>query len=313
MTYEGYKIKYGYVSQRIKDMDPEERDILLRNTELCIGLSDVLKFNDIFMQVLNHIILEVPRATELDLVREQTERYRQQNRDSRQMQREFHRKIEDFEKDFDKIQNEYKSFENRISSIQGEFIGILSIFAAMFITFFGGVQMLGSIMTAIENTNFYVLSMITILVGIIMFNIIYMLLYTIGKIINRNIGINMNNKNCSGCTKKSLLSCLLSKYPLPFFYNLFSVIVFIIIFIFNILDTYGVIEHLTTSLIWLVAHGKYLNIIFIFAILLLGIVFMVNLLIISINKIHKSKTCSNISNNINKSNLDENLETIPNT
>ena len=103
MKFNGDKIKYGYVSKFIKDIDPDKRDILLTNTELCIKLSDMLEFNDTFMQILNHIILEVPRATELDFVKEQTQRYSQQNRDFRKMQREFSVKIEDFGNEFEKI------------------------------------------------------------------------------------------------------------------------------------------------------------------------------------------------------------------
>ena len=296
MKFNGDKIQYGYISKFIKDMDPEKRDILLRNTELCINISDILEFNDVFMQILNHIILEVPRASEIDSIKAQSQRYSQQNREFRSMQREFYHKIEDFEKDFNNVKDEFKTFETRISSIQGEFIGILSIFAAMFITFFGGVQMLGSLMNAITNTNFYVLSMITLIVGVIMFNIIYMLLYTVGKIINKNIGINIRKTNCSYCQNKSLLSCILSKYPLPFFYNLFSILIFALILLLYMMDKYGLIKYFSTSLIWLLEHRKYLNILFIFIAFILILCLGIYLFIVSINNMHNSKTCTNKSN-----------------
>ncbi|MEG2789779.1 MAG: hypothetical protein RR942_18380 [Romboutsia sp.] len=298
MKFDGDKIKYGYVSKFIKDMDPDTRDILQRNTELCISISDMLQFNDVFMQILNHIILEVPRASEIDLIKVQSQKYSQQNREFRNMQREFYNKVEDFEKDFNNVKDEFKTFETRIGSIQSEFIGILSIFAAMFITFFGGVQMLGSLMTAIENSNFYVLSMITIIVGLIMFNIIYMLLYTVGKIINKNIGINIYKSNCSNCSQKSLLSCIISKYPLPFFYNLFSIIVFILILIFYMMDNYGIIKYFTTSLLWLLNHKMYINIILIFVVTIFILFSAVYLLFNKINEMHKSKTCTNKGNTI---------------
>lgn len=259
MKFNGGKIKYGYISKFIKGIDPDKRDILLRNTELCIKLSDMLELNDTFMQILNHIILEVPRATELDFIKEQTQKYSQQNRDFRKMQREFSVKIEDFGNEFEKITGEFNRFENRIGNIQNEFIGILSIFSAIIIAFFGGIQVLGQVISSIKDANFYLLIMITIIVGLVLFNIIYMLLYTVSKIITKNIGINISK--CGECKSKSWIQCLISKYPVIFWYNSFSICIFIMTFIFYNLDKYLVIKYMFNSFIWMVSRKKYLNLI----------------------------------------------------
>ncbi len=293
MKFNGDKIKYGYVSKFIKDIDPDKRDILLTNTELCIKLSDMLEFNDTFMQILNHIILEVPRATELDFVKEQTQRYSQQNRDFRKMQREFSVKIEDFGNEFEKIKEEFNRFENRIGNIQNEFIGILSIFSAIIIAFFGGIQVLGQVISSIKDANFYLLVMVTIIIGLVLFNIIYMLLYTVSKIITKNIGINIYK--CESCYNANKLKCLINKYPIVFWYNSISMILFIFIFsIFN-LDKYLVLKYIFNSFIWMMTNKKYINLIIIFTLLIL-LVFIFNKFIFTNIKDKFSKISCIISN-----------------
>lgn len=106
--------------------------------------------------------------------------------------------------------------------------------------------------------------MITIVIGLILFNIIYMLLYTISKIISKNIGVDIYK--CENCQNKSRFRCLLSKYPTIFWDNSFSIFSFLITFFVYNLDKYLVLEYTFNSFIWMVSHGKYFN---------LGIVFLI--------------------------------------
>ncbi|CEK40039.1 hypothetical protein [Paraclostridium sordellii] len=250
------KVKYGYISSFIKNMNPDKRDLLYKNAEFCIKVTEVDECNDILMQVINHIILEVPRANEFDSIGEQTKRYAEQNRKSRQIQRDFDVKVSDFQSEFNTIKEEFGRFENRIGNIQNEFIGILSIFSAIIIAFFGGIQVLGQVISNIKSANFYILIMVALVVGIIMFNIIYMLLYTISKLLSKNICIDISNEKCLGCNSKSRLKCLISKYPIIFWYNSFSIILFIIMFTFYNLDKYNILKELSKNFIWLISNGR---------------------------------------------------------
>lgn len=263
------KVNYGYISNFIKGVTPDKRDLLYKNAEFCIRVTDINECNDIFMQVINHIILEVPRANELNSIQEQYKRYSQQNRESKQLQREFYGKINSFENDFNNMKNEFISFENKLGNIQNEFIGILSIFSAIIIAFFGGIQVLGQVISSIKGANFYLLTMVTIVVGLILFNIIYMLLYTVSKIISKNIGISISK--CKKCKNKNRFKCLISKYPVVFWYNLFSMNIFIITFILYNLDKYLVLKYMFNSFIWMFSQKKYVNLIIIFIILILSI------------------------------------------
>lgn len=263
------KVKYGYISKYIKDMNPDKRDLLYKNADFCIKVTESNECNDILMQVINHIILEVPRANDFDQMGEQTKRYSQQIRDFRQIQRDFNSKIEFSKTEFNNIKVEFNRFENRIGNIQNEFIGILSIFSAIIIAFFGGTQVLGQVISNIKSSNFYTLTMITIVIGMILFNIIYMLLYTVSKIISKNIGINISK--CKNCSNDNRFRCLISKYPIVFWYNSVSILGIIITFIVYNLDRYLALEFLITNLTWLISHKKFGTLTSRFVIILISI------------------------------------------
>lgn len=302
------KVKYGYISTYIKDMNPDKRDLLYKNADFCIKVTESNECNDILMQVINHIILEVPRANEFASIGEQTKRHAQQAREFRQMQRDFNSKIELSKTEFNNIKIEFNRFENRIVNIQNEFIGILSIFSAIIVTFFGGVQLLGQVLSNIKNTNFYILTMITIVIGLVLFNIIYMLLYTVSKIISKNIGVNIYK--CENCQNKNRFICLISKYPTIFWYNSFSIFSFIIIFFIYNLDKYLVLEYIFNSFIWMALHGKYLNLCIIFLIIIvlayLFYKYFFKSIILRLPNIPCISKVKNKKQNQNSSNLNQN-------
>lgn len=289
------KVKYGYISQYIKLLDPDNRDLLYKNAEFCIRITETNECNDVFMQIINHIILEVPRANEFDLIELQTKKHSQQNREFRQMQRDFNFKIESSNKDFKNMKNEFDRFENRIGNIQNEFIGILSIFSAIIIAFFGGIQVLGGVLTNIKDSNFYLLTMITIIIGLVLFNVIYMLLYTVSKIISKNIGVNISK--CEKCDNKNRLNCLISKYPIVFWYNSLSFFIFIIILTIYNLDKYLVLRYMFDSFIWMVSNNKYSNLLLICSLLIVLVYLFIKFIFKPIKSKYIKISCITYSQN----------------
>lgn len=103
---------------------------------------------------------------------------------------------------FSNILNEYskkaeeaqKSIEEKAARIEEKLsntvISVLGIFSAIIIAFFGGLNVLANLFTYLPNTevSIYRLTFIGGLTGFIVFNIIFMLLHFISKILDRNIG-----------------------------------------------------------------------------------------------------------------------------
>lgn len=321
--YNDNTIEYRYISNSIKELGPEKRDVLYKNAEVCIKSDNILQCNKILLKIINHVILEIPRIIELEMLYTQSKRYSDGAREFRQIRRDFYSqydvlkkqfkdfgkefsgietKFGKFESDYKNIEKEFKRFEDRLGNIQNEFIGILSIFSAIIIAFLGGIQVLGEVFSNIKEANFYLLTMISIIIGLILFNVIYMLLYTISKIISKNIGINIYK--CKSCYNANRLKCLINKYPVVFWYNSISMILFIFIFSIYILDKYLVLEYIFNSFIWMMSNKKYINLSIIFILLILLSFIFNKFIFININDKFSKISC--ITSNQNVSQVIEN-------
>lgn len=87
-----------------------------------------------------------------------------------------------------------KNLDNKTSDLEGRmnnsFITILGIFSAIILAFFGGLNGLSNTFNFLNNNKVSSLKIVVVacLIGIILFNVIFMLLYIIGKISSKNIG-----------------------------------------------------------------------------------------------------------------------------
>lgn len=114
----------------------------------------------------------------------------------------------------------------RANTMQTELISILSIFAAIVITFSGGFTFLGSSITAISNATYYEsIIMTVILCGMILFNTIFLMMYFVSKLTKRDIYVKCRKQNCSDCTKKcNILKKIRKKLPYVFYFNMIAII-----------------------------------------------------------------------------------------
>lgn len=91
----------------------------------------------------------------------------------------------------------------RANTMQTELISILGIFAAIVMTFSGGFTFLGSCIAAISNATYYESVIIAALIcGMALFNTIFLMMYFVSKLTERNVLSNCISKNCSECSAK---------------------------------------------------------------------------------------------------------------
>ena len=119
------------------------------------------------------------------------------------------------------IGKQKKSFDSIVTQI----ITILGIFSTIVITFFGGVTAMSGMMKNMHNVSKFRLVFVFEIIGFIMFNTIFMLLHFIAKLSERSISSscgNCKNRNIATkkCTEKNNFKCLVTKYPLVFYFNL---------------------------------------------------------------------------------------------
>ncbi|HBF6167117.1 TPA: hypothetical protein KOS52_003448, partial [Clostridioides difficile] len=221
----GDSIKYNFILEYIKKTTTDTRNNLRENTLIYIEEYSS-EIDDNLVHILNHILLEVPRASELEYLKNEARRAKNNNDSIRT-----------------EIKNNKKTLaecQENISSAQSEFISILSIFAAVIIAFLGGMSLIGSALNNMDNVSKYRLIFVLLTIGFIMFNVIYMLLYIVSKLVHGKIY--MEKKECKGCEDRKISNCLINRHPLLFYYNYFSSVSIFIVFLLYNIDNYNILS-----------------------------------------------------------------------
>lgn len=132
---------------------------------------------------------------------------------------------------------------NRANTMQTELISILSIFAAIVLTFSGGFTFLGSSVTAISTAKYYESIIIIVLIcGIILFNTIFLMMYFVSKLTGRNIYATCREQDCSICAQKcSELKKIRKRVPYVFYFNAATIIGIIADLLVWFLDIQGIL------------------------------------------------------------------------
>ena len=120
---------------------------------------------------------------------------------------------------------ELEKASNQASSMQTEVIAVLSIFAGIAFVFSGGLSFLGSAISSIAGAEHYEAVILTaIICGIVIFNTIFLLMYLVGKITNRNIYARCETEECT-CEKRCYgLKKIRKRLPYVYWFNLFAII-----------------------------------------------------------------------------------------
>lgn len=131
-----------------------------------------------------------------------------------------------------KAQEELSEASLRAKTLQTELIAVLSIFAAIVITFSGGFTFLGSVMTSINEAKCYEMIILTAMIcGIIMFNTIFLMMSLVAKITERNIYARCITPDCSCDSNKCRcngLKRIRKRLPYVFYFNVFGLLGIII-------------------------------------------------------------------------------------
>lgn len=134
--------------------------------------------------------------------------------------------------DLNSSRKELEAATKRAASIQTELIAVLSIFSAIVMTFSGSFSFLGSALTSIENTVIFKAILICIVCGMVLFNTVFLLLYLVSKLTERNIYAKCKSENCT-CGQNGTPKCrgivrIRKRLPYVFYFNVLCVIIIFI-------------------------------------------------------------------------------------
>lgn len=190
--------------------------------------------------------------------------------------------IKDLNREIEKAEENVKSVQESIKNSTTESITILSIFAGIVITFSGGISFIANAISGINKIEPYRLSVFILLIGNIMFNVIFLLLYMIGKITNKYTGSRSVRCFEEICNNKKF-SCYVIKYPYIIWFNFIDIYCIAISLYLSFIDRFNVFTRMLNRQWW----WSFLSVI-------LG-VFLIILFLCFTNKI-KNINCSKQNN-----------------
>lgn len=238
----GYEYSYYNVSAEIYahwDMEEKQLSNLTSNIE---SLKSIVHGYDNCGQYVkaikgidslyDHIMLEIVRITDhkksLDRINEIINNFKQESKDSFEKQDiSLIQTIAQFENRFgetddlffkqnseiNEISRRAKKLKKKVNNVYSQFVSILGIFTAIVIVFFGGVSVFSDVLTNIHQAEWYQIGFGVSVVGIIMFDIIFMFLYILSKLIGTSISAKEDSE------KKFAFLRWIDKYPYLFWFN----------------------------------------------------------------------------------------------
>ena len=192
-------------------------------------------FCDKMKKLVDHTSLEIARMSYIDEI------------ESRRnlTEEDIIQTIDYYNEEVEKTIKKLEDAQSRINHSYSDFIAILGIFAGIVLVFFGGTSVLGSIINNIQKMETAKAIMMCTITGLTVFNTIFMFIYYISKLLNRDI-----SATSEFVYWKPIIVRFKCRYPLVFWVNVVSVILILICGIY------------ITKEYWLefeILHGHFLN------------------------------------------------------
>lgn len=237
----------------IRNMKADDFDYLLENLKILCekAKGNEKRYKSIF-KLKDYIELEISREYYIKNVAMGEETVRDTFRMGFQKLMEQEESLrESVETEIIKINHSFKKQAKEIDNINGNLISVLGIFGAIIVAFFGGLNLLGSVLSNIDSVSIYRLSFMAVIVITGLFNIIFLLLHSVGKLTGKkiwstckeNIACKNGNTNSNCIYMDNKIECLYMKYPLLIIFNLASIYTILTICIMKMFDKYNFIKY----------------------------------------------------------------------
>lgn len=148
------------------------------------------------MKLCDHVRLEMQRVTTFEAV------YSGIEKQASEIETRFSKTVNAATKHFDttfdtqkkKFRKIRKDIEENSEKARREYITILGIFAAIVITFMSGTAFSSSVLTNIDNASIYRLSFIVLIVGFLLFNLVFSLFIFLGSMAKDEHSFDIHDK-----------------------------------------------------------------------------------------------------------------------
>ncbi|APQ73651.1 hypothetical protein RSJ22_11970 [Clostridium botulinum] len=197
-----YRHKYSQILKLLMEIEDESLDYLVLNMNILkehISTSEYV-FKKSFLKLYDHIMLEVTRIR-LYHDYEKREKSIESKVNTAKSELEYYRDLyNNLNTDINNLYTTVNNVNEQLQNSNAQFISILGIFSGIVIAFFGSIKVTENIFSNLgKDISKYRIIFMAALVGFILFNTIFILLYFIAKISNKNIATNSLDKYYNRC------------------------------------------------------------------------------------------------------------------
>lgn len=216
---EDYRHSYFEISRHIESLGYDVGDTLERSIQNVLEYSaDIDEHSDVTKKISklsDHVSLELLRLSRM--------------RQISYLSDKIHKEMDKTSEMVKEKRNEMDEIDKKVNNIHAEVITILGIFAGLVIGFSIDFQLLAQSLSDMGKVSFFKEIAFVSIIGIILFDSIFLLLFAVSRISQRSLAINCKHKDCHNCGRpKKCKNSFVHKYPYVFVYNLILSIVFIV-------------------------------------------------------------------------------------
>lgn len=206
-----------------EDDGKEALELLANNLQSLYNYSITLgnkSLSDSIFKLNDHINLEIARYNTFTSNQEQIKDLEKQNKSTINALNDASSKLDDSTK--------------KLQSVQTELIAVLSIFSAIVVTFSGSMSFIGGALQGMEKAPFAKSIFFISLCGFVLFNLVYLMMYLVAKITERNIYARCKTPDCSCESTCWGINKIRKRLPYVFWTNVALLIILFISFCANI-------------------------------------------------------------------------------
>ena len=208
-VYKGeYRHSYSSLFSTIEEISdsPEySMENLLQNLEGLKSVSSKQKFSakvkKSIYKFYDHVMLEVLRLIHYEQMERNMQAMKNHIATDKALIEQYSQELKTTKNQLDQAKKDLDKARKDTKNFQAEIIGIISIFSAITLAFSGGLSYLSSAISAVHNSPILKLVVMILICGFVLFNTIFILLYVVARIIDKDIFFRCNSNTCKGCTK----------------------------------------------------------------------------------------------------------------
>lgn len=126
------------------------------------------------------------------------------------------------------MNNKLTGMTEKFSSLQTEYVAVLGIFASIILAFSGSMSFIGSALQGIEKAPFCKSVFFISLCGFVVLNLIFLVLYIVAKIMERNIYARCMTLDCTCPSRCGSFNRVRKRFPYIFWTNVILLVAMVL-------------------------------------------------------------------------------------